>query len=59
MYGIYWSDMSFLAIRPLGDLLDMFYTYEATKRNDKVYALLGISSDALNTVNLLPNYKVL
>jgi len=59
MHGIYWLDMSILAIRPLGDLLDIFHTHKATKRNDKVYALLGISSNALNTVNLLPDYKVL
>jgi hypothetical protein len=51
--------MSFLAIRPLGELLDMFYTYEATERHDKVYALLGMSSDTLNAADLLPDYKVL
>ena len=53
-----WSDMSFLAIRPLGELLDMFHTHEATERHDKVYALLGMSSDALNAADLLPDYKV-
>ena len=56
--GVCWSDMSFLAIHPLGELLDMFHTHEATERHDKVYALLGMSSDALNTANLLPDYKV-
>jgi tetratricopeptide (TPR) repeat protein len=53
-----WSDMSFLAIRPLGELLDMFHTHEATKCHDKVYALLGMSSDGLDAVNLLPNYEM-
>jgi len=53
-----WSDMSFLAIRPLGELLDMFHTHEATKCHDKVYALLGMSSDGLDAVNLLPNYEI-
>ncbi|OCK87283.1 uncharacterized protein K441DRAFT_594757, partial [Cenococcum geophilum 1.58] len=50
---------SFLAIRPLGELLDIFYTHKATKRYNKVYALLSISSNTLNAANLLPNYKVL
>jgi hypothetical protein len=56
--GVCWSDMSFLAIRPLGELLDMFHTHEATERHDKVYALLGMSSDARNAADLLPDYKV-
>ena len=50
--------MSFLAIRPLGELLDMFHTHEATERHDKVYALLGMSSDALSAADLLPDYEV-
>jgi hypothetical protein len=29
----------------LGELIDMYYTYEATKRHDMVYALLGMSSE--------------
>jgi hypothetical protein len=57
-HGIYWSDMSFLAIRPLGELLDMFHTHEATVRHDKVYALLGMGSDTLNVTDLLPDYEV-
>ncbi|KAH9216671.1 heterokaryon incompatibility protein-domain-containing protein, partial [Leptodontidium sp. 2 PMI_412] len=57
-HGICWSDMSFLAIRPLGELLDMFHSHEATERHDKVYALLGMASDTLNAANLLPDYEV-
>ena len=53
-----WSDMSFLAICPLGELLDMFHAHEATWRHDKVYALLGMSTDARNAVDLLPDYKI-
>ncbi|KAL8303409.1 hypothetical protein RB594_008411 [Gaeumannomyces avenae] len=34
-----------LNIRPLGELVDMFHTREATNPLDKVYALLGMSSD--------------
>jgi hypothetical protein len=51
-----WSGRASLNIRPLGKLIDMFYTHEATKRVNKVYALLSISSD--NPPSLLPNYKV-
>jgi tetratricopeptide (TPR) repeat protein len=57
-HGVCWSDMSFLAIRPLGELLDMFHVHEATERHDKVYALLGMSSDALHAADLFPNYDV-
>jgi len=34
-----------LDIRPLGELVDMFHTYKATKSVGKVYALLSMSSD--------------
>jgi hypothetical protein len=34
-----------LGIRPLGELIDMYHTYKATDRRDKVFALLGMSSD--------------
>lgn len=43
---------------PLGELIDMYHTHNATKRHDKVYALLGMSSDGLNSANLLPDYRV-
>jgi ankyrin repeat protein len=47
-----------LDICPLGELMDMYNTHEATKRHDKVYALLGMSSDDLSKVGLLPDYGV-
>ena len=47
---------SSLDICPLGELIDMYHTHEATKRHDKVYALLGMSSDNLSKAGLLPNY---
>jgi len=50
------SGRASLNIRPLGELIDMFYTHEAIKPVDKVYALLGMSSD---DPSLLPDYKVL
>jgi hypothetical protein len=43
----------------LGELIDMYYTYKATYLYDKVYALLGMSSDDASKANLLPNYGVL
>jgi hypothetical protein len=36
----------------------MYHTHEATKRHDKVYALLGISSDDVSVGSLLPDYRV-
>lgn len=41
----------------LGELVDRYHEYEATDRHDKVYALLGMSSDDLSTAGLEPNYK--
>jgi len=53
------SSRSSLDICLLGKLIDMYHAHRATKRHDKVYALLGMSLDNLSRVNLLPNYKVL
>ena len=36
----------------------MFHVHEATKRVDKVYALLGMSSDEPSTAGLPPDYAV-
>ncbi|RYP14835.1 hypothetical protein DL767_010375 [Monosporascus sp. MG133] len=47
-----------LSIRSLGELIDMYHTHEATKRHDKVFALLGMSSDDPGAAGILPNYKI-
>jgi hypothetical protein len=47
-----------LDICSLGELVDMYHTHEATKRHDKVYALLGMSSDDLSVAGLEPNYSI-
>jgi tetratricopeptide (TPR) repeat protein len=47
-----------LDIRPLGELIDMYHTHEATRVHDKVYALLGMSSDDPTTAGLFPDYCV-
>jgi ankyrin repeat protein len=52
------SGRSSLDICPLGELIDMYHAHEATKRHDKVYALLGMSSDNLSKADLSPDYKV-
>ncbi|TGO84050.1 hypothetical protein BPOR_0556g00010 [Botrytis porri] len=39
-------------------LVDMYHTRKATKRHDKIYALLGKSSNSPNLAGLLPDYKV-
>jgi hypothetical protein len=53
-----WSSSTSLEIRPLGELIDMYHTHEATLRYDKVYALLGMSSDNPIAAGLSPDYKV-
>ncbi|KAF2822351.1 HET-domain-containing protein, partial [Ophiobolus disseminans] len=46
-----------LDIAPLGDLIEMFHTYGATDQRDKIYALLGLTSDHRLTHSLQPNYE--
>lgn len=48
-----------LDIRPLGDLIDMYHNRRATDRRDKVYALLGLSSDDPVAAGLSPDYTIL
>ncbi|KAH6699918.1 heterokaryon incompatibility protein-domain-containing protein, partial [Leptodontidium sp. MPI-SDFR-AT-0119] len=57
-HAMSWPGRASLDIRPLGELIDMFHTHEATKPVDKVYALLGMSSDDPSTAGLLPDYEV-
>ncbi|KAK3290286.1 ankyrin repeat-containing domain protein [Chaetomium fimeti] len=47
-----------LNIRPLGELVDMYHNREATNRLDKVYALLGMSSDDHTTAELSVDYDL-
>src|ERR1700753_2909540 len=42
----------------LGELVDMYHTHKATKRHDKVYALLGMCSDDLREAGLNPDYTL-
>jgi hypothetical protein len=58
-YATSGSGRSSLDICPLGELIDRYHTHEATKRHDKVYALLGMSSDDLKDADLLLGYGVL
>ena len=57
-YSMGRSGRSSLDICPLGELIDMYHAHEAARRHDKVYALLGMSSDNLSKVNLSPDYEV-
>ncbi|KAJ1323046.1 ankyrin repeat domain-containing protein 50 [Microdochium nivale] len=45
-----------LSIRPLAELVDMFHTRKATVAIDKVYALLGMSSDDPTAASLSADY---
>ena len=47
-----------LDICSLGELVDMYHAHEATKRHDKIYALIGMSLDNLSVAGLEPNYKI-
>lgn len=42
----------------LGELIDMYHNREATEPNDKVYALLGMSSNDISAVDFSPDYNV-
>ncbi|KAK1758979.1 heterokaryon incompatibility protein-domain-containing protein [Echria macrotheca] len=43
---------------PLTTLIDMYHRHEATERHDKVFALLGMSSDDPAESGILPDYFV-
>ncbi|WAO95272.1 Hypothetical protein NCS54_01288500 [Fusarium falciforme] len=47
-----------LDICSLGELVDMYHTHKATDRRDKVYALLGMSSDDPSIAGLSANYEI-
>ena len=57
-YATSQSDVISLGVCPLGELIDMYHTHEASERHDKVYALLGMSSDDLSTAGLRPDYEI-
>ena len=40
----------------LGEIIDMYHSYDATVQHDKVYALLGMSSDNPSPNRLRPDY---
>jgi hypothetical protein len=42
---------------PLGEFVDKYRTYKAIKSHDKIYALLGMSSDGLSVASLQPDYN--
>ncbi|RSL72543.1 hypothetical protein CEP53_001005 [Fusarium sp. AF-6] len=51
------SDRFSLGIASLGQPVDMYHNREATDRRDKVYALLGMSSDDHIRADLMPDYR--
>jgi hypothetical protein len=53
------STTTSLDICPLGDLIDIVHTHQASRRHDKVYALLGMASDNLSTAGMFPDYSLL
>ncbi|KAM0417158.1 hypothetical protein ACHAPT_012866 [Fusarium lateritium] len=47
-----------LDISPLSELVEMYHTRKATQRHDKVYALLGMSSDDPSAAGLSADYEI-
>jgi hypothetical protein len=47
-----------LRICSLGELVSLYYAYEAKILHDKIFALLGTSSDDLSNAGLEPNYDI-
>lgn len=47
-----------LDICSLGQLVDIYHTRKATKRRDKIYALLGMSSNDPSITGLSANYEI-
>ncbi|EWG53266.1 hypothetical protein FVEG_17085 [Fusarium verticillioides 7600] len=52
------SGLITLGIRSLGELMDMYHAHEASEPLDKVFALLGMSTDGLSASELRPNYNI-
>ncbi|KAF5715002.1 het-domain-containing protein [Fusarium mundagurra] len=52
------SGLITLGIRSLGELMDMYHAHDATEPLDKVFALLGMSTDGLSASELRPNYSI-
>ncbi|KAF5632292.1 het-domain protein [Fusarium tjaetaba] len=52
------SGLITLGIRSLGELMDMYHAHEATEPLDKVFALLGMSTDGSSASELKPNYSI-
>jgi hypothetical protein len=54
----WWLERTSLEICPLVELVDMYHAHEATERHDKIFALLGMTSDDPTEAGLLPNYHI-
>lgn len=54
----WWSGRTTLEISPLAELIDMYHDHEATVRHDKIFALLGMSTDDLTGSGLLIDYNI-
>ncbi|KAE8155332.1 heterokaryon incompatibility protein-domain-containing protein [Aspergillus avenaceus] len=45
-------------VNSLGELIDMYQAHEATRSHDKIYALMGLSSEDSSSPALRPNYRL-
>lgn len=55
-YALRASERFSLDILTLGELIDIYHTREATDRRDKVYAMLGMSTD--KSPSIVPDYRM-
>ncbi|KAI1111737.1 heterokaryon incompatibility protein-domain-containing protein [Nemania sp. NC0429] len=56
--AIHATDHLSLEISTLGELIDMYHAREASDPRDKIYALLGMSSDGPISTLLSPDYEI-
>ncbi|KAK4182413.1 hypothetical protein QBC35DRAFT_396025, partial [Podospora australis] len=52
------SDRYYLNVQPLWRLINIYRQRQATDRRDKIYALLGMSSEDPGASSLLPDYSI-
>lgn len=52
------SGKAIMDICSLGDLINMYSAHSATHLHDRIYALLGMTTDDLSNAGLSPNYSV-
>lgn len=50
--------ISTATLRPLCELIDTYFSHGSTERYDKIYALLGLTSDDVIAAGIVPDYEI-